>query len=451
MFWQARPGFILNRGALDGAFTPINLTGLVNWIDASNFASLNLTGSAVNSIADLSGNSTTLTAVGTNKPIYNATAFNCNYPALYFNSSYQNTLKASGIVPLGTGNELTAFIVCYNDAANSIASARYLAYLASGQSNDSNNVPSFTIIRNSTSVTDASAIRNSTTATNSGGTLLAPHRYILTINSSGVMTLYVDGVASATATASGNWTTNGSAIIGSLNATGQWMDGHVAEAGISNVFANSTKVAQLDAYLAAKWFPTPGATLATWNYIQADVTQSNGNLTASRLATVFTGGGVGARSTAMKSSGKFYYEVTGGPRSGTQDSIGFMLYTATWANDTPNGLNSAMVFRSNGQIYANGTGPFATLGAVGNGANLGCAIDLTNHLAWFRLNGGNWNNNGAADPATGVGGATIQSGTWSPECTFAGAGSAVNDANTANFGQTAYAHAAPSGFGNWTV
>lgn len=63
---------------------------------------------------------------------------------------------------------------------------------------------------------------------------------------------------------------------------------------------------------------------------------------------------------------------------------------------------------------------------------------------WFRRNGGIWNGNPSADPATGVGGislATVAGQTLFP--TVQGTGDA---SQTVNFGATAFANAAPAGF-----
>jgi hypothetical protein len=70
-------------------------------------------------------------------------------------------------------------------------------------------------------------------------------------------------------------------------------------------------------------------------------------------------------------------------------------------------------------------------------------------LGWMRKGSGNWNGDATANPATGVGGVIIQSGSFDPAVGFASSSSA-NGAYTADFGATAYANAAPSGFGNWT-
>ena len=66
------------------------------------------------------------------------------------------------------------------------------------------------------------------------------------------------------------------------------------------------------------------------------------------------------------------------------------------------------------------------------------AIDIDNDLAWFRLNAGNWNNSGTADPATGVEGfAASLNGIVKPNF-----GVSFNDGGGATFSQ----QTPPSGF-----
>lgn len=78
----------------------------------------------------------------------------------------------------------------------------------------------------------------------------------------------------------------------------------------------------------------------------------------------------------------------------------------------------------------------------------GVAVDMGNNAIWFRLNGGNWNNNVSDNPATNTGGISISpmntSGTLWAEFYINN-----TDALTVNFGASAYNNSAPSGFGNW--
>ena len=79
------------------------------------------------------------------------------------------------------------------------------------------------------------------------------------------------------------------------------------------------------------------------------------------------------------------------------------------------------------------------------------AVDLTARRIWLAQNNGLWNNDGAANPATGANGLVVAAGNYAPAIGFGGAGSVVNDTMTINVGGSVFAYAAPSGFGNWTA
>lgn len=66
---------------------------------------------------------------------------------------------------------------------------------------------------------------------------------------------------------------------------------------------------------------------------------------------------------------------------------------------------------------------------------------------WFAINGGDWNGNPAADPATNIGGVSLSfvAGQALFPTVQVNAG-ATGDSVTANFGGSAFAHAVPSGF-----
>jgi len=67
---------------------------------------------------------------------------------------------------------------------------------------------------------------------------------------------------------------------------------------------------------------------------------------------------------------------------------------------------------------------------------------------WFRQNGGSWNNDGSANPATNTNGITITVSGALYVCAEMNSNN-VASAITANFGGSAYGTAAPSGFSNW--
>jgi hypothetical protein len=112
------------------------------------------------------------------------------------------------------------------------------------------------------------------------------------------------------------------------------------------------------------------------------------------------------------------------------------------------------VYFSSGNYYANGSTAGTSLGSLSaNGTTVGVALDLNNRKVWFRkAPSGDWNNNSTHNPATGVGGITIPTGTMVPFVTFGGAGGAAGNVMTANFGASAFVGAVPSGFAaGWTA
>jgi len=186
--------------------------------------------------------------------------------------------------------------------------------------------------------------------------------------------------------------------------------------------------------------------LATTTYNgtpSAGIVMSNGNLTVTHGTT---SNGVGVTSTAFLAAGKHYFEVTvqvstfGGNHLGLYQSGSFAAAVTT-------GKATAVVLGANTNIYTNGANTTKNLGTAAVGDVFGFAIDLANRLAWIRRNNGLWNADAAADPVTGAGGVTIATGSFTPYVAFTN-GAATN-AFTGNFGQSAYANAAPSGFGYW--
>jgi hypothetical protein len=189
--------------------------------------------------------------------------------------------------------------------------------------------------------------------------------------------------------------------------------------------------------------------LATFDGVAFDVTLSNGNLTATHASNSST---AGARSAAVKSSGKYYFEVTVGQHntsSSSRDCCGILLSTSNNYNDMlTSGSNCTEAMFWSGTIFSNNASSGKSVGAIVTGDIVGCAIDLDNRKGWFRKNGGNWNGLaiGSENPATNTGGVVIAAGSYSPAVAF---NWVTGDSQTANFGQSAFSTAAPSGFGNW--
>lgn len=61
-----------------------------------------------------------------------------------------------------------------------------------------------------------------------------------------------------------------------------------------------------------------------------------------------------------------------------------------------------------------GNTALASIGAYGSGQYIGVAVDPIAKLAWFRINGGRWNNSDDANPTTGVGGISFSGMTSGP-------------------------------------
>jgi hypothetical protein len=177
-----------------------------------------------------------------------------------------------------------------------------------------------------------------------------------------------------------------------------------------------------------------------------NATLSNGNLTATHSTNTNNSG---ARGLYPKSAGKYYFEFRVIEALGSSNNLwGILASTASYTN-AQSFINSTIMYQSS-WVASNGVGSIANLGgAIVNGEFLGIAVDLTARLFWIRRSGGNWNGSGTANPATGVGGITVTPTlAMSPVIGF-GPGVSPGDASTINYGTTAYANAAPSGFVNW--
>ena len=173
---------------------------------------------------------------------------------------------------------------------------------------------------------------------------------------------------------------------------------------------------------------------------------SNGNLTA----TAITSDNYGiARSVASHSTGKYYAELTMNSGSGgdlnpgaVNNAAGLALFIGDTADK-----NSVGGFGDSGVIYYNG-GSIGTAAAWTAGNVVSIAVDFGGSLIWYRTDAGNWNNSGAANPATGAGGFSFSGINAGPYYLAIALGVATNQA-TANFGGTSYAQSVPAGFGNW--
>jgi hypothetical protein len=105
------------------------------------------------------------------------------------------------------------------------------------------------------------------------------------------------------------------------------------------------------------------------------------------------------------------------------------------------------IFRSDGTVLMpNGTLPFVA------GDTVCIAFDAATNNVWYRVNAGNWNGSGTANPATGVGGFAIPFTGGGEDAYLKVALQTFNGGSrTLNTGTSAFAQTTPSGFSAWLL
>lgn len=185
--------------------------------------------------------------------------------------------------------------------------------------------------------------------------------------------------------------------------------------------------------------------MTTWNPSDksANITLTNSNLTA----TLSVSSANGVRSTTSNSSGKWYFEITATNISASTFRVGFANATQSLTALFGASANSGAYIANNGNFDINasviGSSASWTTGAV-----LRIAVDFTNKLVWLAVGGGNWNNSGTANPATGTGGFSLSTLSAGPY--FIGFSGNANT-NAATMDPTGAAFGPPSGFSTWDV
>jgi len=174
----------------------------------------------------------------------------------------------------------------------------------------------------------------------------------------------------------------------------------------------------------------------------AGITLTGSNL----IATNNNGSASGVRAVDRQVTGKFYWECTLNVIVSASTAVGIVSpYDALTASPSNAGLNTSGVIK-NGNTYVNGVSAAINIGALANGSVVCVAVDCAARLVWYRLGAaGNWNASASNNPATGVGGISISLGQGIP--IYPGAWPfSLNDQITANFGDTAFVGAVPSGY-----
>jgi hypothetical protein len=196
-----------------------------------------------------------------------------------------------------------------------------------------------------------------------------------------------------------------------------------------------------------------GATaLATFDpmHVNTGTVLSNGNLTVSKPSGALQSDG--STSTVGVWAGQFYCELTINQANigddygiGVGNIRGAILDNSGSTNYLGSNVDGIGLFPSGSVFYNNVV--LTTIAGFANGNVVSIALDATNRLVWWRTNGGNWNNNPAANPATGAGGISI-SGILPSFYVWVEIERSPGQV-TANFGATAYAFTPPAGFGNF--
>lgn len=140
----------------------------------------------------------------------------------------------------------------------------------------------------------------------------------------------------------------------------------------------------------------------TWNSADksSGITLSNGDLTATSDGSSFGNLGVRATNPVAASSGrKVFMSFEALLLQNGDDHIG--ITNENWSLGDSSGAG-AVVFQYGGSsVFQGGFG--TPSGFSPSGKILDVALDTVARKIWFREDGGDWNNNPSADPATGVG------------------------------------------------
>lgn len=170
-------------------------------------------------------------------------------------------------------------------------------------------------------------------------------------------------------------------------------------------------------------------------------TLSGGNLTASQTSGTFS-----TRATLSYSTAKVYWECLSVTQGGAGDS-NCVIALCQGTHDKTTGMGTDTVsigYYNSGKLYVNNANVF-TAAAFSASNVIRAAWDGTAKLLWISVAGGNWNNSGAANPATGAGGFDLSALT-APLFAGASYASLSGGSCTVNFGHTAFTYTLPAGF-----
>ena len=187
-----------------------------------------------------------------------------------------------------------------------------------------------------------------------------------------------------------------------------------------------------------------GEAFDAWNVNDksANITLSNSDKTATSTST--SSGGV--RSTTqylLGAAGKYYAEFS--LVSNLNADVGIKAAALGSINDT---VSSAYV-TDTGVVAISGAGVGINIGAMTSGDVVCLALDTGAQQIWFRKNGGIWNNNASADPATGNGGVDASGLADTNYCLWMLSSGVSGDSTTLRTELTEFTYTGPSGFTSW--
>lgn len=185
------------------------------------------------------------------------------------------------------------------------------------------------------------------------------------------------------------------------------------------------------------------------------ITLSNANLTAASSAASNTLSPTGVliqcpTNIGLASGVKGYFETSINNATAAGIAIAIIASSHDAVNNNPGSSeNKGVTHSKDGTVNRNGSLQ-ATWATWTTGDILCWAVDTVNYRLWVRKGAGNWNNSGAADPATNTGGLDISALNIAANRvlitpSFTNSGSQI----TLNAGQSAFSQTKPSGFSSW--
>lgn len=224
----------------------------------------------------------------------------------------------------------------------------------------------------------------------------------------------------------------------------QWANGAVTFAQATNTANN----ASAQGSSAFGLYDPPANAAVTETVSFASASQS-----LSLIVAITKGGTVGrtVTSTAISAAssqtrwaiGPLYFEMLCNVKAGTT-SVGLVNRQATFGAASLGATTSSIAYQSDGLVRC-GNVTLATISPYTTNDRVCVAHNPSLNLIWFKVNGGSWNNNGLANPATGVGGIDISS--WVADLAYPAVGFSVGGASfTAAFASADFAYSPPSGY-----